>query len=79
MTCQRLVMTKIDDMLELMKDYAVDIGRGSKAVRLEFNPQTRMLALVFVDPSAKPTDRPVLMAKFETKRVYSVGGGPVDA
>lgn len=78
MLMQRLVMTKIDDILELMKDYATDIGRGSKAVRLEFNPNLQQLALVFVDPDANLNSRPTLLAKFETKRVYGVGGG-VDA
>jgi hypothetical protein len=75
MLAQRLVMTKIDDILELCKDYAVDIGKSSKAVRLEFNPDLKQLALVFVDPEATQASRPTLLAKFETKRVHAVGGG----
>ncbi len=74
MLMQRLVMTKIDDILELMKDYAKDIGPGSKAVRMEFNPELQQLALVFVDPQATTNSRRQLLAKFETKRVYGIGG-----
>ena len=76
MLAQRLVMTKIDDVLELMKDYAKDIGPRSKAVRLEFNGDLMQLALVFVDPDATPTSRPTLLAKFETKRIHKVGETP---
>jgi hypothetical protein len=73
MLAQRLVVTKIDDILELMKDYAKDIGPNSKATTLQFNPQLQQLALVFIDPDAAPNARQVLLAKFETKRIYSGG------
>lgn len=77
MLAQRLVMTKIDDILELMKDYAKDIGPNSKAINLQFNPQLKQLALVFIDPDANLNSRANLLAKFETKRIYS--GGPAVA
>lgn len=67
-------MTKIDDILVLMKDYCQDISPDSKAVRLEFNPQLQQLALVFIDPDATPSSKAVLLAKFETKRVFAAGG-----
>jgi hypothetical protein len=71
MMAQRLVMTKIDDILELMKDYAKDIGPNSKAINLQFNPELKQLALVFVDPDANVNSRRTLLAKFETKRIYT--------
>lgn len=76
MLAQRLVMTKIDDILELMKDYAKDIGPNSKAINLQFNPQLKQLALVFIDPDANANSRANLLAKFETKRIYN-GGSPI--
>lgn len=74
MRSQRMIVTRIDDMLELMKDYVKDIGPNSKAITLEFNPTLMQLALVFVDPDAAPTDRENLLTKFELKRNFTVGG-----
>lgn len=74
MLAQRMVVTRIDDMLELMKDYVKDIGPNSRALTIEFNPSLQQLALVFVDPDCRPTDRENLLTKFELKRNFNVGG-----
>lgn len=73
---QRIITTRIDDMLELLKDYVVDIGPNSKALTIEFNPQLQQLALVFADPDCPPSARTELLTKFNIQRVFSANPTP---
>lgn len=67
---QRLVMTKIDDMLAVVAQFmGGTISPAARALTIELDPISRQLAIVYVDPLSEDK-RLDLMAKFELTRIF---------
>lgn len=72
---KRMVILTVETIGELLRDYLGDvIPRDARSLRLEFCPKENgKLALVYEGDSIKPDAKDVI-AYFDLKRMYSVGG-----
>ena len=71
---QRLVIIPIDDLLELLKDYAglTSVPDDAQPDRLQRNDATRKLALVLVADSWNGP-QPVEEIRFDLQRNFKIG------
>ena len=72
---QRRVLTTIDTVLEILKDYTGgQIPQSAQALKLMFNPRERKAAIV-VECDEWAHGLPPIGVKFELRKVFAIGGG----
>lgn len=71
----RTVVTTIDTVLEIFKDYLgpENVPQDAKATRILWNPQTRRVRIVAESAEWKAGLAP-LQVRFDVKRVFLAGG-----
>jgi len=73
----RPIITTIDSILGLMKDYtqADDIPRDAKPVKLMLNPREKNRIAILVESDEWVGPQKPIMIKFDIRRMYGVGSG----
>jgi hypothetical protein len=70
----RKVVTRIDDILNMFKDYMDinDLPRNTVAIKLMYNPKENGKLAILAESEDWAPGLPPLMVKFDLRRVYGV-------